>query len=105
MSENTERPPLAYLAFYSGPLTGRTYPITQTTVTLGRASSNDVVIADLKVSRIHARLSLNKGSWQIERLSRNNSIKVEQKNITQATLEHNRQLELGDNVSFHFLLE
>ena len=105
MTEKTEKPVLAYLVFRSGPLTGTTYPVTQMMVTLGRASNNDVVITDLKVSRSHARLSLNNGSWQIERLSQNNPLKVEQKSVAQATLAHNSQITLGENVSFHFLLE
>ena len=105
MDEKNEQPVLAYLSFLSGPLNGTTYPVTRTTITLGRASDNDVVITDLKISRAHARLSFNDGSWQIEQLSQKNPLRVDHKNVARETLAHNSQVTLGASVSFRFLLE
>jgi len=104
MSDMPSPPALAYLAFLRGPLAGKTYPITQTVVTLGRSSTNSVVLTDPKISRSHARLTLLDGHWQIERLSQNNTVKVEEKSIQQIELAPNSQVALGENVSFRFLL-
>ncbi|HEY0756969.1 MAG TPA: FHA domain-containing protein [Ktedonobacteraceae bacterium] len=105
MNENPASPVLAYLEFLSGPLADTIYPITQPVITLGRASDNDVVITDLKISRSQARLSLKEGVWQIERLSDSRSVKVDQQNIDQATLAHNVEIKFGESVTFRFLLE
>ena len=104
MNDTPSQPILAYLAFLRGPLAGKTYPITQTVVTIGRNSTNNVVIIDPKLSRFHARLSVQKGSWWIEKLSQNTTIKVEEESIQRAKLAPNSQIFLGENVSFLFLL-
>lgn len=105
MSEQSTQPALAYLAFLSGPLADTIYPITRPEITLGRASDNDVVITDLKISRSHARLSLQQGTWHIDRLSTGKAVTVEQVNVSQAPLAHNNQVKLSESVTFRFLLE
>lgn len=45
--------PLLELAVLAGPDAGRTFPLTGTRVTCGRASSRDIVIADPRLSRAH----------------------------------------------------
>jgi ABC transport system ATP-binding/permease protein len=104
MSDIPQSQVLAYLAFLTGPLVGTTIPLTQPVVTLGRAPTNDIVIADPKVSRVHARLTLQDGSWHIEKLSQSSSVWVDQQHIDQATLASHSQVNLGGAVSFRFLL-
>ena len=55
------------ITFLSGPLAGLTFQITKAETTLGRESTNDIVIkGDPRVSRHHARLVREQGAWRIE---------------------------------------
>ncbi len=106
MQVKPDVPALAYLTFTTGPLAGITFPITQPVLTLGRAASNDIVIGDTRISRIHARLSMENGTWQIQKLSSAaNGLIVHQRSVERATLEHNEWITLGEEVTFHFLLK
>ena len=40
-----------------------------TTVQVGRAADNEIVVSDMTVSRLHARLEFNQGAWTITPLS------------------------------------
>ncbi len=40
-----------------------------TTVRVGRAADNEIVVSDMTVSRLHARLEFSKGGWTITPLS------------------------------------
>src|SRR5690348_8675395 len=103
--ENSQRAqPLAAIKFLTGPLNGSTFDIIQPITTIGRHNSNDLMVADPKVSRFHARLIMDDGSWRIERVSQTSIITVDQQSIEQSTLSHNAIVELGDNTSFLFLL-
>jgi ABC transport system ATP-binding/permease protein len=104
MHEDLGAQALAYLEFLTGPMAGIVVPIHQSIITLGRDSSNDVVISDLKISRYHARLSLREGIWQIEKLSQTNPVRVQQVSIDQGVLTQASLVDLGRTVSFRFLL-
>lgn len=40
-----------------------------TTVRVGRAADNEIVVSDMTVSRLHARLEFNQGAWTVTPLS------------------------------------
>lgn len=51
-------------------------------VTVGRARDNDIVLADVRVSRYHARLDQVAGGWQVTDLSSRNGIIVNATPVT-----------------------
>jgi len=62
----TGRPYYAHFAMLNGPLTGRQFTLHQDTTTIGRTTGNDLIIADLTVSRHHAVLRFENGRWLVE---------------------------------------
>lgn len=99
--------PRAWIKFLKGPFSGMTFDIVQPITTIGRDKSNDIHVLDQKVSRFHARLLWDNGSWRIEKLSQNNSVTVDEQSIentTLTTLSHNAMVGLGEDSAFLFLL-
>src|SRR5215472_15252773 len=95
------------IKFLSGPLAGQTFPISKSSVTIGRASTNDIVVKDdLKVSRTHARLLKQNGSWSIEKLAPYyNTLTVNQQHVQQAMITNNATIRIGADTSFLFLIK
>jgi pSer/pThr/pTyr-binding forkhead associated (FHA) protein len=60
------------LILQSGVGAGTEYPLDKTDLLLGRDLSNDIVVNDPEVSRRHARLILQEGSYILEDLSSTN---------------------------------
>lgn len=104
MNEVQQVQPQAAIRFLKGPLSGTTFDIVQPITTIGRDKSNDLIVADQKVSRFHARLMWNDGSWKIEKLSQTSTITIDRQSVQQSTLSDNAVVELGDDTSFLFLL-
>ena len=94
----------AWVRFLKGPLSGTTFNIVQPITTVGRDRSNDITVLDQKVSRFHARLLWDDGSWRVEKVSQSSSVTVNQQSIEGTTLSHNAIVELGDDSAFLFLL-
>src|SRR5438105_7979273 len=90
------------IKFVNGPLMGKTFQIQKAVTQIGRDASNDIVVFDPKVSRHHARLVWQDGSWSIEKLSQNSTVLINQNNVQQAVLQHNSTIVLGDDTSFLF---
>ena len=107
MKEVTIPPDSVSIRFLSGPMVGQTFPIRNPSVTIGRASTNDIVLKDdRKVSRTHARLLRQNGTWSIEKLAPDyNTLTVNQQPVQQATLTNNTTIGLGADTSFLFLVE
>src|SRR5579864_8376917 len=107
MNEDNIPPGSLSIRFLSGPLAGQTFPIRKSPVTIGRASTNDIVVKDdLKVSRTHARLLWHNGSWSIEKLAPSqNTLTVNRQQVQQATITNNTTIHLGADTSFLFLIE
>src|SRR5215469_16771461 len=80
--------PLARIKFEKGPLSGTTFDIVQPITTIGRYKSNDLSVADRKVSRLHARLIWNDGAWSIEKLSQTSFVSVDRQRIERSALSH-----------------
>jgi len=69
----------------------------ENTISLGRAVSNDVVIADYVISKAHAQIVLFKGMYFIVDLGSTNGTKVNHETITPGCKV---QLQFNDTVSF-----
>ncbi len=104
MNTAQQAQPQAWIKFLKGPLSGTTIDIVQPTTTIGRDRNNDIAVPDQKVSRFHARLLWDNGSWRIEKLSQTNSVTVAQQSIEGTTLSHNTMIGLGEDSAFLFLL-
>ncbi len=96
-------PTLGSITFLTGPMSGTTYPITKPIITIGREATNDIVIAtDASVSRHHAQLAWNNGTWSITKLAPQNTLMVNERDIPQGELHDRDMVRLGTTTSFRF---
>jgi ABC-type multidrug transport system ATPase subunit/pSer/pThr/pTyr-binding forkhead associated (FHA) protein len=95
------------IKFLSGPLAGKTVQINKPITTIGRSPNNDIVVRDdPRVSRQHARLVWNDGSWSIEKHPQAaSSVTVNSQSVQQAALSNGTTIGLGEETSFVFLTE
>ncbi len=104
MSNVNWAPSLGSIRFLTGPLMGRTFQLSKPIITIGRDKSNDIFVPDPKVSRNHARLLWNDGSWSIEKLSQTSTLALNQRRVQQSVIYDNNIVGLGEDSSFLFLL-
>ena len=97
------RADLGSMHFLSGPLAGNTFPINKTPIKIGREPSNDIVISDPTVSRIHAQLLYNRSKWIIEKLSPQNSLLVNKREVHTAIINDHDIIDVGPKTSFLFI--
>ncbi len=95
---------LGSIRFLTGPLAGRTIQISKPMMTIGREPTNDIVISDPLVSRQHARLVNNGGQWSIEKLSLQNVVTVNQRDVQQSPIADRDTIGLGNGTTFLFLV-
>lgn len=78
----------ALLVVIDGPLAGATVPLNGSTITIGRAASNTVVLNDEFVSGHHARVYIDpsSGQWAIEDLGSMNGTVVAGQRISSPTV-------------------
>lgn len=69
-----------------------------TTLTIGRATDNDLVLPDSRVSRHHARLSGRRGTLVYSDLGSTNGSRVNGVNVGELVLGAGDRIELGDTV-------
>src|SRR6266487_1668776 len=86
---------LGSIKFISGSQAGSTFQITKPTITLGREVGNDIVVSDPSVSRHHAQISLNNGTWTIIKLAPQNTVTVNQHDVQQAAIKDRDTIGLG----------
>jgi pilus assembly protein CpaF len=73
---------MAYqLVMQTGPTPGRTYPLEKTEISIGREIGSDVFINEAEVSRRHARLTQQAGSYLLEDLGSTNGTFVNGKRL------------------------
>ncbi|MEL7237201.1 MAG: FHA domain-containing protein, partial [Chloroflexota bacterium] len=75
------------LIITTGPQEGNTIPLLLETLTVGRATSNadwEIALQDPSVSRPHAQLVLDNGSWRVKDLGSANGTLVNNRPVTDA---------------------
>jgi hypothetical protein len=91
------------LVMRSGPMPGRVFELTQAEITIGRDINNLIVINDPEVSRNHAKLQSQAGSYVIEDLGSTNGTLVNgQRLMGPHILRHGELISIGENVSLAF---
>jgi len=86
-----------------GPKPGRQFTFTQATIALGRRDDNDVVIDDPQVSRRHASLSWEEGTFVLRDLGSANGTFLNATRITEPrALREGDAIGLGGNVVLSF---
>src|SRR5690348_11191064 len=102
MERGNERP-IGSLKFLTGPLAGNIYPITKAVTSLGRGMANDIVILDPSVSRHHAQIIWKNDTWTIKKLATDNSLTVNQYELSLSSLNNWDTISLGSGTTFIFL--
>jgi predicted component of type VI protein secretion system len=91
------------LVIRSGPTSGISYDLTKSEITIGRESTNDIVINDAEVSRKHARMLLQPGGYMIEDLGSTNGTFVNgQRLMGPRSLQVGDVILFGENVSISY---
>ncbi len=90
------------ITFLSGPLADTTFQITKLDITIGRAISNDIVVSDEQVSRYHAHIYWENGTWRIESLAPQNALTVDHQLVQQAVIQDKSVITLGLDSTFVF---
>ena len=93
----------ARLVAVSGPLTGEVLPLTDTGVTIGRDTSNDICLADMALSRAHCTIAPSAGVWRIRDADSSNGTFVNGAQVSEHVLRDRDSIELGESV-FLFML-
>jgi hypothetical protein len=76
--------------------TGQVFSLTQVPVSIGRGSENTIILADPEVSRRHAAISWQAGSYVVEDLGSANGTFVNEKRLSQPQpLRHGHVLRVG----------
>jgi ABC-type multidrug transport system ATPase subunit/pSer/pThr/pTyr-binding forkhead associated (FHA) protein len=91
---------LGYIKFLTGPMAGETFPITKPMTTLGREPGNDIVISDPAVSRHHAQILWSGGTWSIRKLTPQNTLTVNRRDVQQSPLSDRDTIGLGSGTTF-----
>jgi len=83
------------MVMHSGPSVGKVYPLEKSEIFVGRDLSNDIVINDPEISRRHARLYIQGGSYVLEDLGSTNGTFVNGQRLGGAGI-----LRPGDSITF-----
>ncbi len=76
--------------------TGRTFPLTQTNILIGRATNCDIVLNDLNVSRTHAEIRRESTTaWSVADLGSTNGTLVNGRHIAQTMLNEGDRITTG----------
>jgi hypothetical protein len=91
------------LIFRAGPTPGKTFELLKSEISLGRESTNDIVINDAEVSRRHARLLLQPGGYMIEDLGSTNGTFVNGQRLSgPQTLQPGDRVILGETITLEY---
>jgi predicted component of type VI protein secretion system len=94
---------LFQLVMGSGPHPGKIYELSDDELTIGRDISNNIVINDPEVSRRHARLTTQAGTYVIEDLGSTNGTFVDgQRLMGPHTLRSGETIMFGEKVSLKY---
>ncbi|MEK7867644.1 MAG: FHA domain-containing serine/threonine-protein kinase [Planctomycetota bacterium] len=93
------------LVIANGELAGTIVPVeTGQSITVGRSEMNDVVIADSKMSRVHAKFENDGTTCKVQDLNSSNGTFVNQKKITAHVLSPGEEVLVGETI-FTFEIE
>jgi hypothetical protein len=88
-----------HLKVESGPSQGKFFIVDKANVKIGREQENDIIFPDdIKMSRQHAELVFEFGTWRIRNLSSRNFIKVNGAEVAEQTITGPTRLEIGESV-------
>lgn len=87
----------------AGPLRGAIFLLNEEEVSAGRDLSNQLLIDDRSVSRLHCRIKQKEGSWQISDLDSHNGTFVNDIPVKEYCLSHGDRIKIGSSL-FVFLL-
>jgi len=91
------------LVMRSGPNPGKTYPLNKNEISIGRDTTNDVIINDAEVSRKHAHIVSQGGGFVLEDLGSTNGTFVDgQRLMGPHQLRSGEMIMLGENISLAF---
>jgi len=90
-----------YLTFQIGSMKQSIYPLLGPT-TIGRGADNTITVPDPTVSRHHAKLSFQDGTWTVEDLGSANGITVQGKRLEKVVLKPGDTFKLGE-IAFSLL--
>ncbi|MGD8254167.1 MAG: cyclic nucleotide-binding domain-containing protein [Syntrophobacterales bacterium] len=85
-----------YLALKRNNLQRSIYPL-EGSVSIGRSPENDITLVDYNVSRTHARVSFQQGSWRIEDCGSANGIIFAGERVVSKTLNLGDSFQIGDS--------
>ena len=74
---------------------GTRFALRSDEVTVGRVPDNDIVLDDVTVSRRHAMLVRNAGTWLVRDLRSLNGTYLNQKRVDEAAFAHGDELQIG----------
>jgi pSer/pThr/pTyr-binding forkhead associated (FHA) protein len=78
----------------------REYPFAKDSLTIGRNESNDIVIDNLAVSGLHARIDKSGDTYILTDLQSTNGTFVNDKSITSRKLQHKDKIAVGKHLLF-----
>lgn len=88
-------PNRARLAVLRGSANMATIEFGREGATIGRATSNALVVNDAQVSRLHARIDLDGTTWTVRDLNSRNGTYVNGKRVTAQALQNGDQVSVG----------
>ena len=86
-----------YLALKRNKLQKSIYPL-EGSVSIGRSPENDITLVDYNVSRTHARVSFQQGSWVIDDLGSANGIILAGERVVSKTLNLGDAFQIGESI-------
>lgn len=96
------------IQFVAGPEQGQILSLSKPCIAIGREPAhNDVIANDPSVSRDHAQLIWNQGTWSIKNITSSNTVTVNQMEVQgqqQAMIKDQDTIGLGQNTTFLFLI-
>ena len=92
---------LGSLTFLTGSLSGKVFHITKPVLTLGRETTNDIVLSDVSISRQHAQIIWANGSLTIKKLAAQNTMSINSRDVQQGPINDKDIIALG-GVTFRF---
>lgn len=93
---------MAWIQFVSGSMQGRVCLLSGAGTTIGRDTTNDVVVGDAEVAPHHARITLDETRWHLETLPWALPVTVDGRHVSEETLRHNAVVGLSPQTSFVF---